>query len=83
MRMKTKNMKYALFCIGLGTAVASSLICLYALLLNLYGMNVVFYERNSSLALFEIVILIISIATCFVASEIYYEYLQLKIKAKH
>ena len=80
--MNKNKIKYALFCIGVGVAAACSLILLFVLLLNLNGRNVILYEANSGLALFEMAILILSVATCFASSEIYYEYLQSKMRRK-
>ncbi len=76
--MKNPKTKFIIFCIGLSTAIASSLILLLILCLNLAKVEVVAFETNPFIAGIEIILLTVGIATCFVASEIYYEYLKLK-----
>jgi hypothetical protein len=36
------------------------------------------YEPNAAIAFVETIFLTISVGTCFIASEVYYEYLEMK-----
>lgn len=74
--------KFILFSIGVGVAAASSITSLYFLYRSLLGNQSTVYEPNPILALIEIALLILATATCLVASEIYYEYLQIKRSIK-
>jgi len=76
--MNKNNFKFLLFCIGLSVAIATSALFLFILCLNLNNINVVTFEHNPIIASFEIGLLIIAIATCATASEIYYRYLKLR-----
>jgi hypothetical protein len=75
--MKSK-MKFALFAIGLGAAISSSVTSFYFLYLSLLGKHVLVYESNYLLALVEMLLLILAIGTCVVASEVYYRYLKIR-----
>lgn len=77
-RAFSDNLKFAIFCTGIAAAMASSLIILIVLCLNLNGVRPLQYEANPIIATFEIWLLIMATATCFAASEIYYKYLKLK-----
>jgi hypothetical protein len=72
------NLKFALFCTGIGAAMASSLVILFILCLNLNGVRPLQYEANPIIATLEMLLLIMATATCFAASEIYYKYLKLR-----
>jgi len=77
-RALSDNQKFAVFCTGIATAMASSLVILFVLCLNLNGIRPLQYEANPIIAALEIMLLAMATATCFVASEIYYKYLKLK-----
>ena len=70
--------KFVLFILGLASAVASSLTSSYFLYSSMLGKQTVVYECNILLAFVEMVFLVLAVGTCIVASEIYYEYLELK-----
>jgi hypothetical protein len=76
--MDKNILKFILFCIGLSVATATSSLFLLVLCLNLNTVNVVTFEHNPFFASFEVGLLIIAIATCVVASEIYYKYLKMQ-----
>jgi hypothetical protein len=42
------------------------------------GERSVVYEPNFAIALVETIFLTISVGTCFIASEVYYQYLEMK-----
>ena len=44
--------------------------------MNMFNIPLLLFESNKILSLFEIGLLILAIASCFVASEIYYQYLR-------
>ena len=71
-------LRYALFCVGLAVALASSLILFGTLYTNSLGKTVVFYESNVILVLVEMAGLALAVAICLVAAEIYWKYLRLK-----
>lgn len=73
--------RFVLFSIGVGVAAASSLMSLYFLYVSLLGKQSIVYESNPILALIEIIFLVIAVATCLSASEIYYKYLKMKRSA--
>ena len=75
MHMKVQ-LKFIVFCIGLGTAITSSLLMMLILCMNMFNTPLLLFESNKILSLFEIGLLILAIASCFVASEIYYQYLR-------
>ena len=75
MYMKVQ-LKFIVFCIGLGTAITSSLLMMLILCMNMFNTPLLLFESNKILSLFEIGLLILAIASCFVASEIYYQYLK-------
>jgi len=75
MHMKVQ-LKFIVFCIGLGTAITSSLLMMLILCMNMFNTPLLLFESNKILSLFEIGLLILAIASCFVASEIYYQYLK-------
>jgi len=70
------QLKFIVFCIGLGTAITSSLLMMLILCMNMFNTPLLLFESNKILSLFEIGLLILAIASCFVASEIYYQYLK-------
>ena len=70
------QLKFIIFCIGLGTAITSSLLMMLILCMNMLNIPLLLFEPNKILSLFEIGLLILAIASCFVASEIYYQYLR-------
>ena len=72
------RVEFILFSIGLGTAVASSVTCMWFLYISLLGGQSLVYESNPVLALVEMMFLILGIGTCLVASEIYYRYLEMR-----
>jgi len=72
------RLKFILFTIGVGVAAASSITSFYFLYLSLLGTQSIVYEPNPVLATIEIVFLVLAAATCVVASEIYYRYLEMK-----
>lgn len=74
----TSRAKFILFSIGVGVAASSSATSLYFLYLSLLGHQSIVYEPNPILALIETAFLVLAIATCVVASEIYYKYLEMK-----
>jgi len=71
-------MKFAVFCTGIAVAMATSIVFLVVLCLNLNGVRPLQYEGNPVIATFEIFLLVMATATCFAASEIYYKYLKMK-----
>jgi hypothetical protein len=77
-RPLSDNLKFAIFCTGIAVAMASSMIFLFVLCLNLNGIRPLQYESNPIIAIAEIWLLAMATATCFVASDIYYKYLKLK-----
>jgi len=77
-QMKWDNFRLILFCVGLSVAIFTSTFFLFTLCLNLNNVNVVNFEQNSLIASFETVLLIIAIATCAAALEIYYKYLKMR-----
>jgi len=72
--MKTRNVKFIMFSLGMGAAMASSLISIYILLLSITGKMSLLYESNPLLAVGEILLLIFSVATCIVATEVFQKY---------
>jgi len=78
--MNKNNLKFILFCTGISVAMASSLIFLFILCLNLNGIETLTFEHNPLIAMVEMWLLIMAVATCAVASEIYYKYLQIKAR---
>jgi len=72
------RLKFILFSIGVGVAAASSITSLYFLYASLLGSQSIVYEPNPVLAAIEITFLVLAVATCVVASEIYYRYLEMK-----
>ncbi len=78
--MKADTLKFVFFCIGISVAMASSLIFLLILSLNLNGVEILTFEHNPLIATLEISMLVIAAATCAVATEIYYSYLKMKAR---
>ena len=72
------RVEFILFSIGLGTAVASSVICMWFLYISLLGGQSLVYEPNPILALVEMMLLVFGVGTCLVASEVYYRYLEMR-----
>lgn len=75
--MKSK-IQFTLFVIGLATAISSSVTSFYFLYSSLLGRQVLVYESNHLMALVEMLLLILAIGTCVVASEVYYRYLKVR-----
>jgi hypothetical protein len=70
--------KFILFSVGLAVAIASSVTSFYFLYSSVLGQQSVVYEPNSTLALIEMTLLVLSIGTCLTASEVYYKYLEIR-----
>ena len=70
--------RYALFCVGLAVALASSVILFGMLYTNSLGKPVLIYESNVTLILLEMACLALAVGSCIVAGEIYWRYLQQK-----
>ena len=80
-QMNWDNFRFILFCVGLLVAIFTSTFFLFTLCLNLNNVNLVNFEQNSLIASFETALLIIAIATCAAALEIYYKYLKMRSQA--
>jgi len=72
------RVEFILFSIGLGTAVASSIMSMWFLYISLLGGQSLVYEPNPILALVEMMFLVLGVGTCLVASEVYYRYLEMR-----
>lgn len=72
--MKAVDLKFALFSVGMGTAISSSLVFIYILIISLMGKQSMVYERNPIIAIGEILLLIFTVGTCIVSAEIYQKY---------
>jgi len=72
--MKATTIKFILFSLGMGAAISSSLIFIFVLLASISGRASIVYEQNPLLAFSEIILLIFSVATCIVATEIFQKY---------
>lgn len=72
--MKITDVKFILFSLGMGAAIASSLISIFILLVSITGRTSIIHEQNPFLAFSEILLLIFSVATCIVATEIFQKY---------
>ena len=70
------KVRFILFSVGLGAAIASSFVLIFFLYASLFNKPCLVYESNPLLASLEIILLIIGIGTCSAASEIYYKYLE-------
>jgi hypothetical protein len=75
----TKKWKFILFSIGLATAIGSAVTSIIILSMSMLGGKSVVYEPNIAIAFVETVFLILSVGTCVTASEVYYEYLEMKV----
>lgn len=75
--MNTK-MKFILFCLGLATAIGSAVTSIIMLYISMLGGRSMVYEPNILIAVVETVFLLLSVGTCVTASEVYYEYLEMK-----
>jgi len=73
--MDKKKFKFLLFSFGMAFSIASICASILILILNIFGFPSIIYEPNIILAIIEIIMLIIAAATCFLATEIYHEYL--------
>jgi len=73
--MDKKKVKFLLFSFGMASSIASVCASILILTLNIFGFYSIIYEPNLILAIIEVIMLIIAAATCFLATEIYYEYL--------
>jgi hypothetical protein len=74
----TKKLKFILFSLGLGTAIGSAITSIIMLYISMLGGKSIVYEPNFAIAFVETLFLILSVGTCVTASEVYYEYLQMK-----
>ena len=74
----TDRAKFVLFAVGLAVAVGSSITSFYFLYSSVFGKQNIVYEPNIALAIVEMMLLVLAIGTCIVASEIYYRYLEIK-----
>lgn len=72
--MKATDAKFAAFSLGMGAAIASSLIFIYILTTSLMGKQSLVYEQNPIIAIGEIILLTFSCATCIISTEIYQKY---------
>jgi hypothetical protein len=81
-KLKFNRFKFILFSLGLATAVASAITSMIMLSISMLGGRSLVYEPNFAIALVETVFLAISVGTCFIASEVYYEYLEMKDRSK-
>jgi len=72
--MKAIDVKFAVFSFGMGAAIASSLISIYILVVNLMGRQSLVYERNPVVAVGEIFLLVFAVATCVISTEIFQKY---------
>lgn len=79
--MNWDNFRFILFCVGLSVAIFTSAFFLFTICLNLNNVNVVNFEHNSLIASFEMALLVIAIATCVTALEIYHKYLKMRSQA--
>jgi len=70
------SVRFVLFSIGLGAAIASSVILIVFLYASLFNVPCLVYESNPWLATLEIILLFFGIGTCLAASEIYHKYLE-------
>lgn len=75
----TKKWKFILFSIGLATAIGSAVTSIIILSMSMLGGKSIVYEPNIAIAFVETVFLILSVGTCVTASEVYYEYLEMKV----
>ena len=76
--MMEDTLRFVLFSIGVGVAGASSIMFIFFLYVSLLGKPSIIYESNPILALTEMILLVLAVGTCLVASEIYYKYLKMK-----
>jgi hypothetical protein len=72
--VKAPDIKFAAFSIGMGAAIASSLLFIYILTTSLMGKRSLVYEQNPIIAVGEIFLLTFSCATCIITTEIYRKY---------
>jgi hypothetical protein len=72
--MKMVDAKFAFFSFGMGTAIASSAVTIYILMVSLMGGKSIVSEQNPLIALVEILLLMVSISTCIISTEIYQKY---------
>ncbi|MGQ9507021.1 MAG: hypothetical protein ACUVTB_04065 [Candidatus Bathycorpusculaceae bacterium] len=74
------KLKFILFSLGLGTAIGSAITSIMMLYISMLGGKSIVYEPNFGIAFIETLFLILSIGTCLIASEVYYEYLEMKTR---
>lgn len=72
------RLRFIFFSLGVGVAAASSVVSISLLCISLLGHQIVVHESNPILAVMEIILLVLAVGTCIVASEIYYNYLNMK-----
>jgi len=72
--MKAAYIKFIVFSLGMSAAIASSIISILVLMLSITGRTSIVYEQNPLLAFTEILLLIFSVATCIISTEIYQKY---------
>lgn len=70
--------KWLIFTFGLAVAVGSCISSFVFLYTSLYDKATLVYEPNDALAIFEIGLIVLAFAVCFVASEMCWKYLTLK-----
>lgn len=76
------RLKFILFSMGLATAIGSAVTSIIMLYISMLGGRSVVYESNFIIAFVETLFLLLSVGTCVTASEIYYEYLEMKSQLK-
>jgi hypothetical protein len=72
--MNAADLRFIVFSLGMGAAIASSLVSIYILASSIMGGSSIVYEQNVILAITEILLLAFAIGTCIVATEIYQRY---------
>jgi len=78
LKLSKKDMvRYIVFCIGLAIAIGSLGSSVVILWFNINGIPVLVVESNLLVVILEIIGIVFSGITIFVASEIYYKYLKL------
>jgi len=77
----TNKLKFILFSLGLGTAIGSAVTSIIMLYISMMGGKSIVYEPNFAIAFVETLFLILSVGTCVIASEVYYEYLEMKSRS--
>jgi len=76
------KIKFILFSLGLATAIGSAVTSIILLYVSMLGGKSIVHEPNFAIAFVETIFLVLSVGTCAIASEIYYEYLEMKSRPK-